>query len=546
MKYINNVNLGLGKLKPLLISLFGFLLFFGIENLSAQNTFIPLSNAVEILYDPYINKVGSTIHTSGKPLLLKDVQTESPFDSLNTSIVKDTKFTNSLVGRKIFREHLLSVEQEDFKIYLDPVMEFSGGQDQGNNKNFTTNTRGFWASGSIGKRFSFSTSFYENQSSFPNYLDSVVRKGRVVPGQGRVKNFDNSFDYAMAYGTISYQLDKHFTFQFGHDKVFFGDGYRSLLLSDNSFNYPFFKIIVDVWKIRYTTLFAEFQDLSKEVINDNEPFRKKYASFHYLDANIGKRMSVGIFEGVVWHSDSAGARGFDFGYMNPIIFLRPVEFSIGSPDNVLLGINLKYKLSSSVHLYGQIMLDELLLKEVKAGNGWWANKQGLQGGFKSYNTFGVKNLKLQGEVNYVRPYTYQHRESIGNYGHYRQPLAHPLGANFWEAIGMINYSWKGFDIAARLSYAEVGFDTAGLNMGQNIYSSYDTHYQEYNNKVGQGNKHKILWADLTVHYLINPANRLSVFGEVSLRDDKNLYYNKSTVLIQAGIRTRLFNRYYDF
>ena len=528
-------------------SLLLMLLLIGSKILVAQNAFIPLSNPIEGLYEPYINTVGSTVHTSGKPLLLKDVETNTPFDSLNTSRVKDNKFTRTLVGRKLFKEHLLRVEEDDIKIFLDPVLEFSGGQDQENNKNFTTNTRGLWISGSVGKRFSFSTTFYENQSSFPTYLDSVVRKTRVVPGQGRVKNFENnSFDYASASGTISFQLNKHFTFQYGHDKVFFGDGYRSLLLSDNAFNYPFVKIVTDIWKVRYTNVFAEMRDLEKTTINDNEPFRKKYASFHYLDVNLGKRATVGIFEAVVWHSDSTGARGFDFGYMNPLIFFRPVEFSIGSPDNVLLGINWKYKLSSSVQLYGQIMLDEFLLKEVKAGNGWWANKQGLQGGFKSFNTFGVKNLKLQGEVNYVRPYTYQHREAIGNYGHYRQALAHPLGANFWEAIGFINYTWKNFDISARLSYAEVGYDTSGLNMGQNIYLSYDTHYKEYGNKVGQGDKHQILWADLTIHYLINPATRLSLFAEVSLRDVKNPYETKGTVLVQGGIRTRLFNRYYDF
>lgn len=513
---------------------------------SAQNIFIPLSNAVEGLYEPYINTVGSEIHTSGRPLLLKDVQTTTPFDSLNASIVKDNKFTRTLVGRKIFKEHLLNIEEDDVKIYLDPVLEFSGGRDQEYNKSFSTNTRGLWISGSVGKRFSFNTTFYENQSSFPHYLDSIVRRTRIVPGQGRVKNFDQSFDYAAATGTISYQLNKHFTFQVGHDKVFIGDGYRSLLLSDNAFNYPFVKIVTDIWKIRYTNVFAELRDLELKAINDNDPFRKKYASFHYLDVNLGKRATVGIFEAVIWHADSTGSRGFDFGYMNPLIFFRPVEFSIGSPDNVLLGINWKYKLSSKVNLYGQIMLDEFLLKEVKSGNGWWANKQGIQAGFKSYNTFGVKNLKLQGEVNFVRPYTYQHREAIGNYGHYRQALAHPLGANFIEAIGFVNYTWKNFDISARLSFAEVGYDTAGLNMGQNIYLSYETHYKEYDNKVGQGDKHQIIWADFTIHYLINPVTRLSLFVEVSLRDDKNPYDSKSTMIVQGGIRTRLFNRYYDF
>jgi hypothetical protein len=520
--------------------------FFMAHNAAAQNAFLPLSNPVEQLYEPYIHKLSSDMHTSVKPYLLKDVIANSPYDSINTPQVNDSKFSRSLFGRKLLKEHLLSVEEEDYKLFLDPVFEFSAGQDQDYSRNYYTNTRGVWVSGSVGKKFSFNTTFYESQSKFPYYLDSVIGASRIVPGQARIKNFGTSFDYAFATGTINYQLNKHFTFQFGNDKNFFGDGYRSLLLSDNAFNYPYFKIVTDIWKIRYVNVFAVMQDLQKSYINDNEPFRKKYASMHYLDVNIGKRGSVGIFETVIWHGDSLGNRGFDLGYMNPFIFFRPVEFSIGSPDNVLLGINLKFKINSNNQLYGQILLDEFLMKEVKAGNGWWANKQGIQAGFKSFNSFGVQHLNLQGEINYVRPFTYQHRDELGNYGHYRQALAHPLGANFIEGIGIINYTLKKFDLSARLSYAVVGYDTAGLNMGQNIFKSYNDHYQEYDNKVGQGNKHKILWATLSVNYLINPITRMSLFFEGSLRADKSEKQTQSTVLLQGGIRTRLFNRYYDF
>lgn len=52
----------------------------------------------------------------------------------------------------------------------------------------------------------------------------------------------------MATGTISYALKKHFTFQTGHDRNFIGDGYRSLILSDNATPYPFLKIVTDFGK----------------------------------------------------------------------------------------------------------------------------------------------------------------------------------------------------------------------------------------------------------------------------------------------------------
>ena len=57
-------------------------------------------------------------------------------------------------------------------------------------------------------------------------------------------------------------------------------------------------------------------------------------------------------------------------------------------------------------------------------------------GIKYINAFNLRNFDLQLETNIVRPYTYQHNDSIDNYSHYNQPLAHPLGANFAEVIAI--------------------------------------------------------------------------------------------------------------
>ena len=511
----------------------------------AQSGFLPLSNTEEQKFQGGLNSLNSKAHTSMKPFLIRDLVDNTAYDSLQKPTIKDSKFTNTLVGRKLFKEHLLKVEEDDYKLYLDPVFEVMGGRDQDHSKNYFTNSRGAWIGGEIGKRFSFNATFYENQSKFPYYLDSVVNITRVVPGTGRIKRA-NDYDYAWATGSINFELNKHFMFQFGNDKNFIGDGYRSLLLSDNAFNYPYLKIVTDVWKIRYVNIFAEMQDLTRYDLQDNEPFQRKYVSMHYLDLNLGKRASFGVFETVVWHGDSTGRRGFDLGYMNPFIFFRPVEFSIGSPDNVLMGFNGKFKLNSKNSLYAQLLLDEFLLKEVKAGNGWWANKQGWQVGFKSFDVFGVKNLYVQGEYNAVRPYTYQHRDIAGNYGHYRQALAHPLGANFYEMLGIARYEYHQWKLEGKLSYALVGYDTAGYNFGQNIFLPYTTRANEYNNKIGQGEQHKIMWATLSISYEFNPITHFCVFAEASMRNDKSPAKTDNTMLIQGGLKTKLFNRYYDF
>jgi len=442
----------------------------------------------------------------------------------------------------------LKVEEGDVRLYLDPMVDFSAGQDRENAINYFNNSRGVWVNGSIGKRFGFNATFSENLSRFPAYLDSSVTRLKIVPGQGRVKTTgEGNYDYAFVTGTINYQLNRHFTFEFGQDRHFIGDGYRSLLLSDNAFHYPYIKVISDFWKIRYVYLLTELRDLERQDYTDEAPFLRKYTTMHYLDLNIGKHASVGIFEAVVWHGDSiTGARGIELGYLNPFIFLRPLEFSIGSPDNVLLGLNAKVMLSNNYTLYAQLMLDEFLLDNVRAGNGWWANKQGIQAGFKCFDLLGIKRLYLQGELNYVRPYTYQHRDRLGGYSHYRAPLAHPLGANFTEFTGIANYRWKRWQVDTRVNYAIAGFDTAGRNFGQNVLLTYLDRVSEYGNRTGQGLKTRIYWAELCISWMINPLYRMQVFGNVSMRRLEQSGVSDNTVLVQGGLRTRLFNRYYDF
>src|SRR5688572_8351795 len=336
------------------------LLFFLLISVSAQaqHYYIPLNNEFMSRYDSSLYKVGVPFHTSIKPYISDEVEAVTPIDTLEAFKMKDSKFMNSLVGRKLFRQHLVQIREDDYFLYGDINFEFNGGQsmEDETDKNCFINSRGISVGGTFGKRFSFASSFVESQSTFSTYLDTAIRKTMVVPGGARIKNFDGKFDYGTATGTISYSLKKHFSFQFGHDKNFIGDGYRSLLLSDNTYNYPFLKINANFWKIKYMVLYALFQDGPYISPNDNQAFWRKYGTFHYLDINIGKRFTFGVLEAIIWDHDST--RGFDINYLNPVIFLRPVDFASGSPDNAVLGFNLKFKMSSRLFLYGQVMLDE--------------------------------------------------------------------------------------------------------------------------------------------------------------------------------------------
>jgi hypothetical protein len=504
----------------------------------------------------------SGMHTAFKPWRVSEVNKviHHPDSAWNVNL-PNKKFYSSRVGKKIFSEHLLQIDHKDYSLYLDPLFGFSGGKDQFTGRNTYDNSRGIQVMGSIGKSVSFYTSFWENQSVFVNYVDSFVRKNNVVPGQGRVKPFgDGGFDYAYAAGYVSIQPSKFFNLQFGNDKQFIGDGYRSLLLSDNAFNYPFAKITTNFWKIQYTNLFLAWQNIGNASNSGVGGYKQKFGTIHHLSYNVMQGLNIGLFEGIVWQGgDTTGMRrGFDPNYLNPIIFYRPVEFSRGSPDNVLIGLNIKAKLFKKYMFYGQILLDEFSLKEVKARSGWWANKQAFQLGYSFFNLFGIKNLNWQNELNVVRPYTYGHFTAEQSYTHYAQPLAHPLGANFIENVQFLRYRYRRFGIEAKVLMAQYGADSLKANgsfsnYGQNIFQGTaeivggPTEVPSiYGNTILQGVKNTLVFTDLNLSYLINPKTGLRISLNLSRRSQRTIFETRNTIWGFVTLSTLLPNRHYDF
>jgi hypothetical protein len=290
---------------------------------------------------------------------------------------------------------------------------------------------------------------------------------------------------------------------------------------------------------------------------------------HYLSWNASKRLNVGFFESVVWTNDNN--RGFDINFVNPIIFYRSVEFSSSARSgNALLGMTSKYKWNNNINLYGQFLLDEFSLGEMKSGNQSWKNKFGYQFGAKYFNAFGVKNLYLQAEYNMVRPYVYAHSSVITNYGHNNQSMGHIWGSNFKELTAIARYNKGRLFADAKFSIGIRGadLDTAkdSLNYGSNIYKDYDVNRAyEKGVKIGQGNKANIMIADVQVGYLVNPSTNLKLFANLIYRsfspkintvdgfngDTKKIVgsmsaFKENTTWFSIGLRADLFNWYNDY
>ncbi|MBK8474593.1 MAG: hypothetical protein IPL33_21795 [Sphingobacteriales bacterium] len=120
---------------------------------------------------------------------------------------------------------------------------------------------------------------------------------------------------------------------------------------------------------------------------------------------------------------------------------------------------------------------------------------------KYIDVAGVSNLDAQIEYNTARPYTYTHHNEGGNYTHYNQALAHPLGANFRELMGVLQYrTFKQFHFKLTMLYAQQGLDNADdtTNWGGNIFLDSDTREQDYGNKLLQGISTTTLLADISL------------------------------------------------
>jgi hypothetical protein len=442
--------------------------------------------------------------------------------------------------------NLYEVNTRDFFLAVNPVFQYYVGKEKDNDQHIFLNTRGVTLRGRIANKIGFAAYITDNQERDPSYVQQFVATRKAVPGAGFYKPFKTAgYDYFDARGYITFNAAKYIDIQFGYDKNFIGNGYRSLILSDFSSPYLFLKLNTRIWKFNYQNLFMELNTAQR--LNADQLFPKKYAAMHHLDMAVTKWLNIGLFEGVIFGRNNH----FEFGYLNPVIFYRSIEQQTGSFDNAVVGIDAKANVAKKFQFYGQFLLDEFNLTELKKGSGWWANKYGFQLGGKYIDAFGIKNLDIQVESNRVRPFTYSHRDSVANYTHYNQPLAHPLGANFQEWIGMARYqpAPKWF-LQGKIFYYTQGKDTAGgsTTFGSNIFYPNIPPYRtrDFGYDLGNGINSKTAMASLLLSYEWKPNFFIEVSTVYRKEAQTTITPPRNTFIAYAGVRWNMHRREFEF
>jgi len=491
---------------------------------------------------------------------VQEMKCELMKDSLNgisqfPSIRYDAQYFSAKKGgdkkflyRKLFQEHLIQKEDSQFTFNFDPLFIFESGKDAGDSLgSLYRNSRGVQVSGSIGKKFFFQSAFLENQAIFPQHVRRFVALREVSPGQGRTKIFKtNGSDFGLAWGNFFWRVNKNISLSAGHGKNFIGSGYRSLLLSDNAFFYPYLKTTFQGKKWSYTHSWAMLQDIysGRELFNplSEALFVRKLFTWQYFTYNPIKNLEAGVFYSAIWtHTNASAAL--------PLPLVQHLQPYPAGSVNPLFGINLSYKPINNFLIYGQWLMDGSLDQRYGSKN----TRTGWQAGSILNEIFKVKGLTLQAEINNVEPQTYaQANRGFGyhnGYFHYNQSLTHPLGSNFTEGVGIINYRFKGAFICIKGSafnrIKSKVFDAVDIdpiaNYGENIgpeplpVGGIIAPASVYNQRG--------LLVDAKLGYVINKVTRLKAYFGIMQRNasgDPNIQY------IYFGLGTQVLNQYFDF
>lgn len=505
--------------KPLLHIILALATFTGW----AQNDVVPLNNEYVYPFEHQLyEKHETNFHSGVKPYLKKDI-----------SLFINDSSLNQFKGLPIASH---GSDNPNVRKTISPLVGGSLLYQAGHEIRFNY-SGGLYASIS-GKKLGFTGWYRYGQLPRFEFQDSSVFMREAVNGLGINQGSDHVHHYELYF---TFSPNEYFDITAGNGKHFWGDGYRSFLVSDNASPYPFLRIMSTFWNVRYTNLYAMHID------NHFNGFQRKFVTSHQLSWNIFKQLNFTLYESVIFaQKDTLGARNFDVNYLNPIIFYRPVEYSIGSNDNVLFGGSLKYTIKENYTFYSQLVFDEFLLSAYRENNGWWANKFSVQLGFKTFDIAGIKGLGYQFEYNFTRPYTFAHKYSVLNYGHLGQSLAHPIGANFYEVVQIIRYNKNRWNFRLQVQYQDRGENSGNINFGGDIFDSYLNRNTDYGHYIGQGERHFIWWNQISASYNILPKINLRAFVDYTLRSDKSQGTTTIDHLIQFGIRTSFWNTYNDY
>ena len=304
------------------------------------------------------------VHFGLKPIANRNIEVEG-VAGLETDSTKYYYW----ITEKIFSDHLIELNTVDFKLNADFIFDFNFGSEISSpSEKFNTyvNQRGFAVSAQIGKRVFLYTDLREVQTRVPFYINEFADSLAVLPGTPQIKSFkETGYDYNWANGYVGVRAADWLDLSIGHYEQFIGFGRRSLILSDNGFNYPFasYDIHPKKGKIQFRYTIGILQNLDRLPVGQapESLFKRKHFNMNYLSFKPLANLEIGLAEVVIWKSfdDSTGTQPFNYQslHTNPRAEYFAIEGFESEDHNSLLGLNIAWHpLRSALHSMGNSCL----------------------------------------------------------------------------------------------------------------------------------------------------------------------------------------------
>jgi hypothetical protein len=196
---------------------------------------------------------------------------------------------------------------------------------------------------------------------------------------------------------------------------------------------------------------------------------------------------------------------------------------------MVLGLQGVWSVTDWMHAYTQIAIDD-----------FETIKPALQAGIRFSEPFRIENLHALVEFNYVPETFYSHNNKRLTYTHNNMLLGHPMGAGFQEVLGRVNYEYKrfGISVAGNLMFTN-------YNPQTKIYGTPVLVIQ-YNPPTPSENA-VVAFGQVDFLYRFNRKNNLQIFASALYRQARATGgFKHETLFFNLGIRTPLFNQYFDY
>lgn len=465
------------------------------------------------------------------------------FEGRLNHVLRDSTKRYSNFGHFLYQRQLIEITDSTVgNLRITPLINLSYGVElQDTNRKRYQNTRGVRMEGNLGKKVSFTTSFYENQAILPSYVAGYIQQhgeqylnatdsnyytqNAVVPGAARTKFFKaNGFDYAYATGMITVYALKNCTVFWGNQPLFVGSGHRSMLWSDNSVgamnlrvNYRFSK----KWQLQFVR--ARGLNLLRRPNPTNgeayyEPTSLSIATLYFQPS---KHITIGLFEGGKWYrGDSTSQKSIPALYFLPLPGVATLQAATqANSANALLGIDLRAWVGKHT-VYGQFALNP-------------AEKNSIvyQIGLRLYP---AKNPFIQAQIEYNHADNNAYMSSVSrlNFSNYNLPIAHPSGNAFDEVVLRLLWEKGHWFAQSQTNYFFKQSENETLLMPV-VKSSVTSSRQVINQSVEVG-------------YRFNRTYGFETFAGFRYRHAEGSATYAEGSWFSVGIRTALTNHYFDF